>query len=310
MALDMNGLSAYVDENKLPLIKKSILGGRTLQYITVQPDIKSAASINIIDSTLVAQAGGCGWSASGTTALTQRDLSVCPIKVNEPICVETLEAYYTQKMVTAGSAGDSAPEFETIYADEKAGKIAALIDDLIWKGDTVAGSGNLALCDGYLALFNGELSGDTVDGNVLSVTAITSNNVIDVVDGMVSAIPTDIIDNENLVLFMGYDVYRTWATALRNANLFHYNGAENQGDAFSQMVAGSNVKVVAVRGLNGTNQMVLSTTSNLYFGTDLLNDFEDFKLFFAQEADEMRFSAKWKQGVNVAFPGFVVHFAL
>lgn len=309
MALNVSGLSAYVDENKMPLIKKAILGGRTLQFVTVQPDIKSSASINIIDSTLVAQAGGCGWSASGTTALTQRELSVCPIKVNEPLCIETLEAYYTQKMVTAGSYGESAPEFEAIYADEKAVKIQALIEDLIWKGNTSTGTGNLALCDGYLRLFD-TLSASTVDGNTASVTGITASNIIAIVDGIVAAIPTDIIDNEGLVLFMGYDSYRLWATALRNANLFHYTGAENQGDNFSQMVPGTNVKVVAVRGLNGTNRMIASVVTNLYYGTDLLNDAEQFKLFFAEEADEMRFVAKWKQGVNVAFPGFVVDFKL
>ena len=52
MGLDVSGLSVYTDENKLDLIKKSILEGRTLNYVTVQPDIKSSATINIIDSTL------------------------------------------------------------------------------------------------------------------------------------------------------------------------------------------------------------------------------------------------------------------
>ena len=83
MALDVSGLSVYTDENKMDLIKKSVLEGRTLQYLTVQPDIKTSAAINIIDSTLVGQAGSCGFSANGTTTLTQRTLSVAPIKINE-----------------------------------------------------------------------------------------------------------------------------------------------------------------------------------------------------------------------------------
>jgi hypothetical protein len=310
MALNVTGLEAYVDENKLPLIKKSILGGRTLQYIQVQPDIKSSATINIIDSTLAAQAGSCGWNADGTTALTQRTLSVCPIKINESICLDTLEGYYTQKMINAGSYSDGAPEFEAIYTDEKAGKIAAMVDDIIWKGDVENGTGNLALCDGFLALFDGELSASTVNGNVDSASAITASNIIDIVDGMISVVPSDIIDSDNLVLFMGYDVYRTWAKALRDANLFHYTGAEDQGDKFTQMVPGTNVKVVAVRGLNGTDRMALSDGANMYFGTDLLNDFEDFALFYSEDNDEMRFRFKGKLGVNVAFPEFVVNFEL
>lgn len=310
MSLNVSGLAAFTDENKMALIKKSVLGGRTLQFITVQPDIKSSAAINIIDSTLDAQAGACGWNAAGTTSLTQRDLSVCPIKINEAICLDTLESYYTQKMMNAGSYNESIP-FEQIFAEEKAGKIGALVDDIIWKGDTATGSGDLALCNGYIQLFDKTAaSGSTVAGNTGSVTALTAANIIAVVDAIAAVVPTDIIDAEDLVLFMGYDAYRLWATALRNANLFHYNGAENQTDGFSQMIPGTNIKVVAVRGLNGTNRMFTSRGANFYYGTDLLNDSEDFSIFYSSDNDEVRFRAKWKMGVNVAFPAFVVSFKL
>lgn len=311
MSLDVSGLSAYTDENKMGLIKKSVLGGRTLEYITVQPDIKSSAEINILDSTLVAAAGACGWSATGSTALTQRQLSVCPIKVNESICLDTLEAYYTQKMMKPGSYNEDIP-FEQLYSEDKADKIGAMIDDIIWKGDTVGGSGNLALCNGFNKLFDG-LTASTIDGNptgITSSTGIVAANVISIVDGMVALVATDVIDADDLILFCGYDVYRTYATALRNANLFHYNGAENQGQEFSQMVPGTNVRVVAMRGLNGTNRMFLTPSSNLYFGTDLLNDAEDFRIFYSEDNDEVRFRAKFKIGVQVAFPEFVVDFKL
>jgi len=307
MALNVSGLNTYTDENKMPLIKKSILEGRTVNYITVQPDIKSSASINIIDSTLVAAAGSCGWDAAGTTALSQRDLSVCPIKINESICLDTLESYYTQKMMNAGSYNEEIP-FEQMYSEEKADKIQAMIEDILWKGDTVSGSGNLALCDGFINLFeNTAASGSTVAGNTGSVTAITAANVVDVIDAMIAVIPADIIDADNLVLFLGYEVYRTAAKALRDANLFHYDGAE--GD-FEMVWPGTNVKVVAVRGLNNQNKMFLSTASNFYMGTDLLNDAEDFKIFYSEDNDEVRFRSKFKMGVQVAFPDFVVAFSL
>ena len=141
------------------------------------------------------------------------------------------------------------------------------------------------------------------------MAAFTASNAIAVVDAMAAAVPSDIIDATDLVLFMGYDNFRTWALALRNANLFHYTGAENQlEDGFSQMIPGTNIKVVAIRGLNGTNKMILSRSANLYLGVDLLNDYEDFKIFFSEDNDEVRFRSKWKQGVQVAFPEFVVYF--
>ena len=308
MSVNVAALTTYTDELKMELIKKSVLQGRTTQLISVQPDIKSAASINIIDSTLSLQAGACGWNEAGTTALTQRDLSVCPIKINESICLDTLESYYTQKMMQPGSYNEEIP-FEQMFSEEKAGKINAVIDDIIWKGDTVSGTGNLALCDGFLVLAN-SLSGDTVAGNTSAATSITAANIIDLVDDMVAAIPSDIIDADDLHVFMGYEVYRLYAKALRDANLFHYTGAEDQGEDFSQMVPGTNVRAIAVRGLNGTNRMILSRAANLYFGTDLLNDSEEFRIFYSEDNDEVRFRAKWKMGVQFAFPEFVVDFIL
>ena len=310
MSLAVGNLSTYTDENKMALIKKSILGGRTLQFITVQADIKSAANINIIDSTIDIQAGACGWSAAGTTALSARTITVCPLRINEAICLDTLESYWTQKMMNPGSYSEDIP-FEQTFSEEKAGKISAAIDDLIWKGDTEDGSGDLALCDGFLHLLEGTAaSGSTVDGNPSNATAITASNIVGLVDDVAAAIPANIIDSEDLVLFMGYDNYRTWATALRNANLYHYAGAENQTDNFSQLIPGTNIKVVAVRGLNGTNKMVASRGANLYYGTDLLNDSEEFRIFYSEDNDEVRFRAKWKQGVQVAFVEFCVVFAL
>jgi hypothetical protein len=50
--------------------------------------------------------------------------------------------------------------------------------------------------------------------------------------------------------------------------------------------------------------------SNLFLGTDLLNEEERFEIFFAKEADEIRFVSEFKMGVNIAFPDEVVRFVL
>lgn len=309
MAFDLTGLTAYVDETRMDLIKRSVLGGRTLQLISIQPNIKSAATINIIGTDLVAQAGGCGFNPDGTTELTQVELSVCPLKINEELCIDDLEAFYTQVLMRPGSYNEEIP-FEGIYAEQKAEKIAALIEDLIWQGDTVSGSGNLALCDGFLQSFSGGLSASVVDGNPLGLTAINAGNIVDIVDAQVNLIPTDIINSDDLYVMCGYEFYRTYSKALRDANLFHYTGAENQGQEFSQVVPGTNVTIIATRGMNGTNKLVTTKASNLYFGTDLLNDYEDFKIVYDDVEDNVKFRSKFKIGVATAFPEYVVYFEL
>jgi hypothetical protein len=297
MSLDLTGLSAYTDEQKMPLVRASLLGGKTLGLIQVQPDIKSSATINILSSTPLWAAGSCGFTDAGDTVLTLRTITVCPIKKNESICVDDLEAYYIQSMMKAGSYNEEIP-FEQIYSEEVAEQTANFIENLAWQGDT-AGAGNLALCDGLIKIIDAE--GSVVTGTILAMDAA---NIIDAVDEMVAAVPADAINSTDLTLFMGYAEYRTYATALRDANLFHYDGAE--GAIVEQFVPGTNVKVVAVGGLNGEARMFLAEASNVYAGTDLLNDAEQFKIFYSEDNDEVRVIQKMKIGFQVAFPERIV----
>jgi len=219
-----------------------------------------------------------------------------------------LEQYYTQAMLAPGSY-DTDFGFEQLYAEEKVSQISSLIDTLIWQGNTSV-TGQTGLCDGFITLANTTYSASTVDGNVSNATAITASNIIALVDDAVNVIPANIIDMDDLYCYVGYDFYRTYATALRNANLFAYDGREDQGEQFSQMVPGTNVRLIAVKGLNGTNKFFISSKSNLYFGTDLLNDYENLEIFYSMDFQEVRVVAKWKSGVNAAFWDYVVYFKL
>jgi hypothetical protein len=308
MALNVNGLTAYVDQVKMDLIKKMILGGRSTSFLTVQPGIKSAASINLLSSDLVAQAGGCGFTDDGETILTQNTLNVCPLKVNESICIDTLEQYYTQVMLQPGSY-DTDFGFEQIYTEEKVSQISSLIDTLIWTGNESV-TGQTGLCNGFVTLANTTYSGSVVNGNVTSATAITASNIIGLVDDAIQVIPTNIIAEDDLYLYCGYDFARLYFTALRNANLYNYPSVETGANDFMITIPSSNVKLVAVKGLTGTNKFFISTKSNMYFGTDLLDDYENLQIFYSMDFQEVRVVAKWKSGVNAAFWDYVVYFKL
>jgi hypothetical protein len=308
MSLNVAGLTTYVDQTKMELIRKFVLEGRSASFLTIQPDIKSSASINILSSQLVAQAGGCGFTNEGQTILSQTPLTVCPLKVNESICLDTLEQYYTQYMMNPGSYNTQIP-FEQTYVLDKIANISSLIDTLIWQGNT-ATTGQTSLCDGFITLAETTYSGSVINGNTSSATAITPSNIISLIDDMSASINVNIINMDDLYLYVGYDTYRTYQIALRNANLFHYNGQQDQGENFSQLIPGQNIRVIALKGLNGTNKMFLSTKSNMYYGVDMLNDYENFELFYSQDFQEVRMVAKWKMGVNAAFWDMVSYFSL
>jgi len=305
MSLNLNALNAWTNEHAMDMIKEAVLKGRTTDLVTVQGGIKYAATINRLATAITGQAGACGWNTAGTTTLDQRTITVCDIKINESICLNDLEEYYTSVMMNPGSYNTDIP-FEQLFAENKRDQIMALIEDLVWKGDT-GGSGNLALCDGLIKLFAAGITASNPAFGTYSISGLGAE-IVAKVDAMVADINVNVIDAEDLHLFMGYAEYRTYAKALRDANLFHYTGAEDQGQEFSQMHPGTNVRVIAVRGLNNTNRFVLTPASNIYVGTDLLTDAEDFKIFYSQDNDEVRFLAKWKLGVQVAYLEHVVFY--
>jgi hypothetical protein len=316
MAFSVSTLANYTKENEALLVTSSVLGAKTAALIksagNVMVGVKSAETINIMDTDAFFQAGGtCGWNASGTTSFTQRTVTVGKIKVQEALCPKTLESKYLQKALPTGSTYDSIP-FEQEFTDKKAKTIAAQLETAIWQGDTASANGNLNKFDGLIKLI-GAASG-VVDANVSGfisgapLSSITASNVVALMDGVYRAIPAKVVAAEDMVIVCGMDTFRTYTIALKNANMFNY---AFDGKADSEFVLpGTSIKVVALQGLNGTNDVFAMRLSNLFLGTDLLNEEEKFEIFFAKEADEVRFAAEFKMGVNIAFPDEIVKFII
>jgi len=316
MSFSISTLSNYTKENEAQLVTSSVLGAKTAALIksagNVMVGVKSAETINIMDTDAFFQAGGtCGWNASGTTSFTQRTVTVGKIKVQEALCPKALEAKYLQKALPTGSTYDSIP-FEQDYSDRKAKTIASQLETALWQGDTASANGNLNKFDGFIKLI-GAASG-VVDANVSGfisgapLSSITAANVVSLFDGIYKAIPAKVVAAEDMVIVCGMDTFRTYTIALKNANMFNY-AFDGKADA-EFTLPGTSIKVVALQGLNGTNDVYAMRLSNLFLGTDLLNEEEKFEIFFAKEADEVRFAAEFKMGVNVAFPDEIVKVAI
>jgi hypothetical protein len=316
MAFNVSALADYTEQNEALLVTSSVLGAKTAQLIksagNVMVGVKSSETINIMDTDAVFQAGGsCGFNASGSTSFTQRTVTVGKIKVNEALCPKDLEAKYLQKALPTGSMYDSIP-FEQEFTQKKADRIASQLEIALWQGDILSANVNLNKFDGLVKLI-GAASG-VIDANVTAfvsgapVTAINSSNVIAIMDGVYKAIPAAVVDKDDMTIFVGMDTFRTYTVALKDANMFHYTVDQKANGEF--VLPGTTIKVVAVQGLNGTNKIYAIRLSNLFLGTDLLNEEEKFELFYAKEADQVRFVSEFKMGVNFAFPDEIVEFSL
>lgn len=314
MAFSVGTLAAYTKENEGLLVASSVLGSKTASLIkdkgNVMVGVKSAETINIMDTDAIFQDGSsCGFNASGTTSFTQRTVTVGKIKVNEALCLKDLESKYLQKALPAGSMYDSMIYSEE-YSNRKAEKIASQLENTIWQGNTGSVDVNLNKFSGITTLITAAgaavVNANSVPFHGVVETAITDVNVVSIFDDIYKAIPASVVDKDDITIFCGMDVFRTYTVKLKSSNLYHY---QFDGKANSEFyLPGTNVKVMAVQGLNGTGKIVACRISNLFLGTDLLNEEERFEIFYAKEADQVRFVAEFKMGVNFAFPDEIVKF--
>ena len=330
MALDLSSLTAYVDQLSSELISRTILEGQTIKHISVQPGIKHSMALNELEHTLVVQSDNCssaGFLDSGTTTLSQRNITVCPIKLNNQYCIYGsggLSDYWIGMLMKAGSYHDSIPSFEESFI----GYITKLwnqeIDKNLWigkyanwspatahSGDTFA-TGYQTNCEGLLyQLYNTSASATTVTTTYSG--APTQANILNIVDAMVSNIPQDILMEDDLIIFASPQTVQNYKNALKNANNFHYyvsDATNADGSAktntLTQNVPGTQIMMVGTPGLKGFNGLILSKGSNFVLGTDLLNDYENIHVYYSYDYDSLRIFGRFRMGAQVKFPQYVV----
>jgi len=296
-------LTTYTEQQRLPLITKAVFAARSAALFTKQVGIKSAAALNLMDTDANIGSGTvCGWSATGNTSFTQRNITVGVMKIQESLCPRSLEQYWMQSQLTAGSQYDGVP-FEQAFAEQKALRIAEALENAIWQGNSYFSGVNQLL---------NAASGSTVSGNTAAISgSITTSNVISIFDTIYTRIPQAILTKTDLVMFCGWDTFRTLVMAFKANTGVMYNQVDLQGLADGEILyPGTNIRVIAVPGLLGTNRIVTTYLGNLFYGTDLLSDEENFELWYSKDNDEVRFQAAFKAGVQFAYPDLIVDWRL
>jgi hypothetical protein len=299
---NLSSLATYTDEVGGELMRKAILEGETAKIIKVQPGIKGSQAINLLDSTLVVQDGSCGWSSSGQTTYTQRDITVCQYKVNEALCPQDLNDYWLGQLLTPGSYNETVP-FEEQISILKTQQISQYIENQIWQASSAT-----TCFSGFKELFAQQGSGTTTVTGGIVVTgqsAITSTTALAQVDALVEVIPDDIVNRTDLVVFMSHANYRKYLINYRTANYFHFN-PEDSYQNFKTFHPATNILVHPVGGLNGSNLLVLAPAGYLVLGVDLMSDSETLKMFYSVDFDEVRLRSNFKVGVQIAWPQYVI----
>lgn len=294
----MTSLPEYVEQRRLPLIKEAVLKAKSASLFNLQTDVKWKAALNLLNVTPVLQDGSaCGWNDAGTATLSQRVITAPMIKINQSFCDKQFMKYWTGYQVKV-AAGQKTLPFEEDFTNAIVDEVKAKIEKLIWQGDTTKSSdADLKWIDGILKLIEDGGSGV----NKVNITAGTS--AYDAIKQVYMAIPEKVL--EKSVIFVGTDLFRQFMQEMVEKNYYHYS-ADGGYPTEEFVFPASNVKVIAVNGLNNTNKIVASPLDNLFYGCDMMNDEEKFDLRYSFDFQEFRLVIEFNCGVQFAFGDQIV----
>jgi len=316
MAFSVSSISTYTDQLAGKLIKKSVVTGPTLNLLTsIQYGVKGIQAINIITNTVVPQAAACGFTSSGSVAFSQRNISVTDLMIQESLCETTLEPYWMgMKMEQGAPDSDFGAWLAPILGESYVEAIQEKNEYNIWQGN-LSGSTSYTLFNGFLRTIFDE-SGSTVEVPTYSATTIDSTNVVAAVEYYWSKCPVAIRGRKDLALLMPLSDFDIYTAALRTANLYHYNATQEElvnGVWKINYIPG--LTVYGIPGMNGAKTdhpdtsvtpWVLTYIANLVIGTDMMNEWERFKMWWSVDNQEVRVDIRWKIGTQIQFPEHIV----
>lgn len=291
MAISVSSLTAYVEEQRLPLIRKANFAAPSVKHFNLQTGIKHAAALNILNTSVsFGDGGACGWNEAGTSEFSQRVLEVGNFKVNMAFCDKAMLKYWNGYEVRV-AAGQKALPFEEDFVNGVIEGIKDKLETAIWKG--VKADDRI---DGILTILSAA-SASTIHPTLATGTTIYAKTL-----AVYKAIPAKKLDKA--AIFMGMDKFRDLVLELTEKNLYHYNPSV---DAEMEIILpGTSTRVIAVSGLNGEKAIVATNPENIYYGVDMEGDEEKFDLWYSQDNQEFRLAVYFNAGVQVAFPDEVV----
>ena len=315
--LVVSGLVNYVNQESLEQLVRETMGTKTAKMCNPVPGVKSSFDLHLIASSPANQVGGdCAFNASGTTGtFTKRNLVTSPVKVEDNICLQTLETKYTQRLLTAGQdySGADVPK---VVMDSLLAEIAEDMEQNDWTG-TVAGTAKYDGIHTILAaetLVNANSASYIPGGSIIS--SVDETNIYKVVQGlyraMLATAPGVIAKNPVIVLPL------TWFGYLQqyylDKNYFAYNGTGTfDPDGTIPLLGFANVKVMGTIGLEGlSTAYMLDFKKNVFLGYDADAAAEGGipKIWYSQDNLTHKYSIRYRRGFQVAYPTEVIKFTI
>jgi hypothetical protein len=308
MATTTTITTSYAGEFASKYISAALLSADTLDkgLISVLPNVNYKTTLQKVNLDAIVKDATCDFDPTSTLTLADRVLTTEPFQVNVQLCKKDFYASWIGGQM-GYSAYDGLPaDFSEYLIAYVAGKTAEKLEQNIWQG-AAATSGEF---NGFQALL-------AADSDVIDVvgTTVTAANVITEMGKVVDAIPAALYGKEDLTIFVPQNVAKAYVRALGGFGTsgLGANGVDNKGTMWYGQgdLYFDGIRVAMVNGL-ASNKMVAAQSSNLYFGTGLLDDRNEVKVLDMANldgSDNVRVIMRFFAGVQHGIGADVVYYA-
>lgn len=279
MSYNLTSLATYTDELSFELISKAVLQTNVMNYATVRSGLKfGTTTINLLDGNITVADRACGWNEAGNLVYTQVDIDMQEKQTKQALCNTDLRDYYLAERLSASAHAEEVP-FEEVVANLFVEKIRK------WNEDYLGGK-----IGTDITVANGAVdSGQTV--------ASTATTIVDDVMDLIDAVDPSVLDRDDLGVIMSPAYYNMLRRALIAQNLFHFNPADTNSNT-ELMMPGTDFRVIKSSGFSGDG-FVAGPLGDLVVGVGLEDDFDNLKIFYSADNDEVRVMAAWRIGLGV-----------
>lgn len=288
-AIKLNNIPDYVNETREELIAKTVLGGNSQGMFNLMTGVTGPTDLHLLATDVTLQDGTtCGFTPAGDQTISKRTLTPAVLKVNMEYCEKVfLNTYASHNLKLA--AGKEVLPYEQKFIGEVVANVNDAVEKMIYNGD----SDNTAECDGLIKILK-------ADG---AIEVDRKTTVYETLKEVYASMPEEVIVKNDAVILVSPSDFRAFVQEIVAGNMFHYDANDNAG---SYYLPGTNVKVISVNGLAGTDTIIAGALSNIFVGVDLANDKEVFDFWWSVDDRVWKLAIEFAIGVQVAYPSEIV----
>jgi hypothetical protein len=277
MATTTSLTTTYAGKYAGEYIRAAFLANESLKYITVKDNIDYKAVVKKLVDDISFAAPTCAFTPTGTVTITERILTLEKFQVQRELCKKDFLTDWAANDAQNGNL--EAALLENMVANMLAG-IAAKNESLVWSGVTA----NTGEYDGLITL----IDADNTVNFVASPANLNTSNILAKIELLLAEVPTAVENStEKPMIYMNkktFHLYRQAAAAAGYEVLPNFMGIYD----------------IAICPGMPDNVMLCAQKSNLWFGTNVMSDWNNIQVVdMAEWAEEnVRFSAKFFAGAQ------------